>query len=175
AALASAYGIPVRAIDVATVAGGGDTDGRIVLLRAVNAIRKIIVGGHVIKLRRRLIILRGPVFSAVDGNCGAAIIAVDQAIGIVRIDPQAVVIAVGSIEAFKGFAAIVRAEQARVGDVDLVGIPGVGPNVGEIPGALAETMIVVDQRPVGAAIVAAIETAFLRFDQRVNYIRVSAR
>ena len=80
------------------------------------------------------------------------------------------VIAVRSIEAFKGFAAIVRAEKAGVGDVDFVGILGIGPKVGEIPGALAKTVIVVDQRSVRAAIVAAVKTALLGFDERVNDI-----
>src|SRR6266699_6138027 len=35
-------------------------------------------------------------------------------------------------------------------------------------------MIVVDQGPVGAAVIAAVEAAFLRFDQRVNNIRIGA-
>src|SRR6059036_1518092 len=35
-------------------------------------------------------------------------------------------------------------------------------------------MIVVDQSPVGAAIIAAVETAFLRFDQRVDDIGIRA-
>src|SRR6266700_2455203 len=35
-------------------------------------------------------------------------------------------------------------------------------------------MIVVDQGPVGAAVIAAVEAAFLRFDERVNNIRVGA-
>src|SRR5260370_20811569 len=49
-----------------------------------------------------------------------------------------------------------------------------GQNVREIPGALAETMIVVDQGPVGAAVIAAVEAALLGFDQRVNNIRIGA-
>src|SRR5437879_7063875 len=35
-------------------------------------------------------------------------------------------------------------------------------------------MIVVDQRPVGAAIVAAVKAAYLRFDQRVDDIGIRA-
>jgi len=100
-ALASAHGIPVAAVDVTAVAGGGDTDGRIVLLRAIDAVREIVVGSHVVELRRRLIILRGPILAAVDGNGCAAVIAVDDAIGIAGIDPETVVVAVGRIEAFR--------------------------------------------------------------------------
>src|SRR5882672_7502530 len=174
AALASAHGVPVRAVDVAAVAGSGDTDGGIVLLRAIDAVRKIVVGGHVVELRGWLIPLRGPILTAVDRNGRAAVIAVDDAIGIVGIDPQAVVVAVGRIEAFECLAAVVRTEQAGVGDVDLVRILGVGPNVGEIPGALAKTVIVIDQGPVGATVIAAVEAAFLRFDERVDDIRIGA-
>src|SRR5713226_576478 len=82
------------------------------------------------------------------------------------------VIAVGSIEAFERFAAVVRTEKPGVRDVHFVRILGVGPNVGEIPGALAKTMIVVDQRPVGAAVIAAVETALLGLNERVNNIRI---
>src|SRR2546429_8239188 len=145
-----------------------------VLLRAIHAVGEIVVGGHVVELRRRLIALRGPVLATVDGDGGAAVIAVDHAIGIVGIDPQAVMIAVGGIEAFERFAAIVRTEQAGVGDVHLVGIFGVRPNVGEIPGTLTKTMIVVNQGPGGAAVIATVETAFFRFDKRVNHVRIGA-
>ena len=127
-----------------------------------------------VELRRRLIALGGPVLATVDGDGGAAVIAVDHAIGIVGIDPQAVMIAVGGIEAFERFAAIVRTEQAGVGDVHLVGIFGVRPNVGEIPGTLTKTMIVVNQGPGGAAVIATVETAFFRFDKRVNHVRIGA-
>src|SRR6266581_3938610 len=110
AAFASAHSLPVRAVDVSAVAGSGNTNGGIVLLRAIDAVRKIVVRGHMIELRGGLIPLRGPILAAIDGNGCAAVIAVDKAIGIVRINPQAVVIAVRGIEAFEGFAAVVRTE-----------------------------------------------------------------
>jgi hypothetical protein len=87
AAFAATDGIPVGAIDEATIAGSGDADGRVVLLRAIDAVGKVIVGGHMIELRGGLVILRGPVFAAVNGNGGATVIAVDQAIGIVGVNP----------------------------------------------------------------------------------------
>src|SRR4029077_8041008 len=78
AAFAAADGVPVAAIDVAVVAARSNADGRVVLLRAVNTIEKIVVGSDVIKLRGRLITLRGPILPAVNGNGGAAIVAVDE-------------------------------------------------------------------------------------------------
>ena len=82
-----ADGIPVAAIDEAAVTARADSDGRIVLLGAIDAVEKIIVGGHVIKLRRWLVSLRGPIFSAVNTDRRAAIIAVDHALRILRVDP----------------------------------------------------------------------------------------
>src|SRR4029077_820075 len=75
---------------------------------------------------------------------------------------------------FEGLAAVNGTEQASVGDVNLVGVLGVGPDVGKIPGALTEAVIVVDERPIGAAIIAAVEDAFLGFDQRINDIGIGA-
>src|SRR6267154_1479740 len=98
---------PATAVDVTAVAGGGDTDGRIVLLRAIDAVREIVVGSHVVELRRGLVVLRGPILAAVDGNGCAAVVAVDDAIGTVGINPETVMVAVGRIEAFEGFAAVV--------------------------------------------------------------------
>src|SRR5579859_1965330 len=51
AALASTDGITVAAVNESAVAPRADADGRIVLLRTVNSILKIVVGGNVIKLR----------------------------------------------------------------------------------------------------------------------------
>src|SRR5260370_7337466 len=102
-----------------------------------------------VELRRWLVHLCGPVLAAVDGNGCAAVIAVDEAIRIVGIDPETVMVAVRRIEAFECLAAVVRTVQAGVADLDLVQILAVVPTVGEIPDALAATLIVVDQGPVG--------------------------
>src|SRR5258708_17855229 len=103
-----------------------------------------------------LVVLRGPILAAVDGNGCAAVIAVDDAIGIVGIDPETMMVAVGRIEAVECLATVVRTEQAGDGDVDLIRILGVGPNACEIPVALAVTMIFVDHGPARAAAIAAV-------------------
>ena len=54
----------------------------------------------------------------------------------------------------------------------LFGIFRVGPHVGEIPGALAEAVIFVDERPVFAAVVAAIQSALFRFDEGVDHVGI---
>ncbi len=84
------------------------------------------------------------------------------------------VIAVRSAEAIPGFAAVYGAEEAGVGDVDAIRIFRVGPDVREIPSALAEAVVVGDERPVGAAVVAAVEAAFFGFDECVDDVRIGA-
>ncbi len=174
AAFAATDGIPVAAIDEAVVASRADTDGGIVLLGAVDAIEKIIVGGDVIKLRGWLIALRGPIFPAVDGDRSAAVISVDDAVRIVGVHPQTVMIAVRRVQTIPGLAAIHGAEESGIRDVDGVYIFRIGPDMGEIPGALAEAVVVGNERPVLATVVRAIESAFFRFDERVDDIRIGA-
>src|SRR5437660_7119321 len=65
AALSPARIEPVLATDIAIVGAAGDTHGRVVLLRTVHFVEKIVVRGHVIKLRRRLVVLRRPVLAAI--------------------------------------------------------------------------------------------------------------
>ncbi len=174
AAFAAADSVPIAGENRAVIAARADADGRVVLLRAVDAILKIVVGGDVIELRGGLVVLRGPVLAAVDTDGGAAVVAIDHAIGVVGIDPESVMIAVRRVDAFERFAAIVRTVQAGVGDVHAVDVFGIGPNVREIPGALREAVVVGDKRPVHAAVVAAIEAAFFGFDERVDDIRIGA-
>src|SRR5271169_5870304 len=69
-------------------------------------------------------------------------------------------------------AAIRGPVEARVEDVNRVHVLGVGEDVGEIPGALGEAMVLVDAAPAFAAVVGAVKAAFGRFDQRVDSLRV---
>ncbi len=57
AAFAAADAVPVGSIDSAIRAGAGDADRGIVLLRAVDVIRKTVVCDYVIELRGGLIVL----------------------------------------------------------------------------------------------------------------------
>src|SRR5689334_10977438 len=45
----------------------------------------------------------------------------------------------------------------------------------EIPGALTEAVIVVDERPLRAAVVAAVQPALFGFDEGVNDVRIRTR
>src|SRR5215472_3662055 len=96
AALTAADVIPVLAPNHAVVIVTLDGYRAVVLLRAVDVVRPAIVSDHVIELGGRLVVLRGPGIPAVDGDGGSAVVAVDHTLRIVRIQPQAVMIAVRS-------------------------------------------------------------------------------
>src|SRR5438876_10637051 len=56
---------PIFASDHAGIAAAGDTDVRVVLLRAVNVVRERVVYSDVVKLRGGLVVLRRPILAAV--------------------------------------------------------------------------------------------------------------
>src|SRR5437588_12293626 len=92
ASLSSAHRMPIAKCDLAVIAAAGSFGGAAILLGAIHVIRKLIIGGHVIKLRRRLVEPRAPGFGAIHAYGGALIAAKNHALGILRIDPQAVIV-----------------------------------------------------------------------------------
>src|ERR1700683_18614 len=100
-AFAAADGIPIRLIYDALIAAAGDAYGGVVLLRAVEVIRKSIVRGHVIELRGWVVVFRGPSLAAVDGNRRPAIIAQNDSRRIIGIDPKSVIISMGCVDYIK--------------------------------------------------------------------------
>src|SRR4051812_19873018 len=124
----------------------------------------MIVSRDVIELRRRLVVLCSPGLSAIDADRGAAIVAVDQAIGVSGIDPESVMIAMRRGQKFEALAAIARPKGSRVQNVNRIGRFRVSENVREVPGALAIALIVVDARPAIASVVGPVDAAVFRFD-----------
>ena len=95
----------------------GDADSRIVLLCAVDVVRKFVVDRDAIKLRGRLVLL-GPTPAAVEGNIRAAVVALDHAVRIVGRDPQIVVVAVRHGDRRVRAAAVVGSKEADVQNVN---------------------------------------------------------
>ena len=58
AALAAAGGVPVALVDRAVLGRAGHADGGVVLLRAVDAVGELVVGGDVVELGGRLVVDR---------------------------------------------------------------------------------------------------------------------
>jgi len=67
-----------------------------------------------IELRRRLVVLRGPGFTAVNRDTRAAVVRVGDPVRIRWVDPEPVMIAVPRREQVECFAAVNRTESAGV-------------------------------------------------------------
>jgi hypothetical protein len=79
-----------------------------VLLRAIDVKGKLVVNVHVIELAGRLIVLRAPGLSGIHRNGGAAVVAFEQNLRVVRVDPDHVIIAVRRFQFRECFGAVVR-------------------------------------------------------------------
>src|SRR3981081_375610 len=66
--------IPVRSIDGALIAAADNSDGAAVLLRTVNAIWRRGIGGHVVELCRRLVVLTSPGLAAIKRHRDSSIV-----------------------------------------------------------------------------------------------------
>ena len=73
AALAPADGVPLLAADLPSAGPARDRDGRVVLLRAVDAVGEAVVDGDPVELPRRLVVDRRPGPAAVVGHVGPAV------------------------------------------------------------------------------------------------------
>src|SRR6266550_3587802 len=90
------------------------------LLRAAQPVREVRRGDHMIELGRRLVPLGGPGRAAVAADGRSTIVAVDHARGIARVDPQRVMVAMGTTQRRECLAAVYRLEERRVEDVHAV-------------------------------------------------------
>ena len=149
---------------------------RVVLLRAVEAIRHLAVGINLINLCRRLVVLRRPGAPAVHGDVRAAVIGLDHDVAIAGTDPHIVIVAVRRGEIAERLAAIGRLEEAFGAAVDNVRIGRIGSErrVVERPGD--QRCLAVDERPRRAGVVRAIEApAGLRLVEEIQAIRICGR
>src|SRR5712692_4670196 len=175
AAFASANRIPVGAVNPAGIAHAGGGHGGVVLLRAVDVVGEAVVRDDVVELRGGLVVLARPGFSAVHRDGGAAVVPVDHAPRVGGVDPQGVMVAVRHHQQGELLPAVGGAVGSGIEHIDRVGIRRVSDDVRVIPGALAEAVVVVDAAPFFAAIVGAVQTPLLGFDQRVDPVRVRRR
>ena len=174
-ALSTGRALPVVVGNEAAAGTGIDADGRVVLLRAVNAVREGIVGGDTVELRRRLVHVRRPGCAGIVADLGATVVGNDQPARIIGRDPQIVVVAVRGIPRLEG-ASTVRGDVVRhVHDVDAVGVLGIRIDAGVIPSALAQAPVRVEQFPGGAGIVRAVHAAVFVFDDGPNPVGVDRR
>src|SRR4030081_3280673 len=87
--------IPVLATDYSFVCPARDRDVGVILLCSVNVIRKSVINRYMVKLGGGLVVLCGPRFAAIGRDTRSSVVGIDQALSILRIDPQTVMITVG--------------------------------------------------------------------------------
>src|SRR2546423_5590279 len=114
AALAPAGLKPILRGDHSSIGPARYPDIRVVLLCAVDVIRKRVIDRDVIKLRGRLVLLCRPRFSSVSRNRDAAIVRVPNSLRVRWIDPEPVMIAMTCGQKGERFAAIDRTEEPSV-------------------------------------------------------------
>ncbi|GBD16896.1 hypothetical protein HRbin26_01806 [bacterium HR26] len=164
AALAAARLVPLGRRDGAVDRHAGQADRSVVLLGAVDPIGEAVVDGDVVHLGSRLVELGRPGTPAVEGDAGAAVVAVDHAMRVLRVDPVVVVVAVGRRHLGEGDAAVDRLPELEIEHPDGVGILRVGAEVVEVPGAPAQVALVAHALPGVAVVVGAEERAVLGLD-----------
>ena len=135
------------------------------------------VGRDPVELRGRLVRLRRPGASAVEGHRRTAVVAVDHDLIVLGVDPEVVGVAVGHHHHLEGLSAVDRSVEHHVQDVDGVGIHRIGEHVGVVPGALEEVPVFVDLAERLSRVVGAIEAALgsLGLDEREDSIGVRGR
>ena len=173
--LAAADVEPVALTDPLPVGAAQDADRRIVLLPAIHAIRKLVVGVDAVELRRRLVVERAPRLAVVHRDLATAVIPHDPETRVGGVHPQGVRIAVLRRDNGEGLAAIGALHQRRVEHKDALGVPRVGDQVDVVPGAGAEDAVLVELRPGLAGVVGPVESATVGLDHRPDALRVGRR
>src|SRR5690348_2095460 len=130
---------PVAEGDFAVVAPAEDAHGAAFLLPTAHLVGKIIADGHVVKLRRWLVVPRAPGLAAVNGDDGALVADQQNDVGIVRADPEVLVIVAAGRAAQAGpaLAAVTGTQRDNACAVDHIWIFGINPWYGQIAAANA--------------------------------------
>src|SRR5262249_7872606 len=120
----------------------------------------------------RLVVLGRPGGAAVGRHGGAAVVRLDHPQRVVGSDPEVVVVAVRGADRRPAPAAVLRAVELDVGDVDGLLVPGVGDDPGVVPGALAEVALAARLLPGLAAVLRAEDATVLGLDQGVEVLGI---
>ena len=147
----------------------------VVLLRAADMEGQVGGRNHVVPLGGREVLVAPARDTGVDveGDRAAAVVAIDNVVGVIGIDPQVVMIAVRVLaDLHGGLAAVGGAEQRGVLHVDDVLVARVAEHVRVVERALPDGARRVDQLPRRAGIVRDEQAAILVLDQCVNPVGV---
>ena len=133
------------------------------------------IGIDPVKLGGGLVVLAAPGFAAIDRNGPAAVVGIDHKVGIPGINPKAMMVAVDVLrKILKGFPSIDRFGRPRIQNINGIFVNRIGKHMGVIPGALVKPAIIVNQRPILAAVLRPVKPALfvLGLNDGVNPVRV---
>src|SRR6185369_2976544 len=143
--LSGAYGMPFAHCDLAVVAAAGDARGATLLLPAIHLIRELVVGDHVVELRRRLVVPGTPGAAVIHADGGPLVAGQQDDVGVVGIDPDGMVVvaAGGALDGGEGLPGVGRSIRTGIGDVDDVLVLGVDAHPGEVRSATVDPLLAV--------------------------------
>ena len=168
AALPGAGDAAVRPGDGAVVGARRHADAGVVLLGAVDeVVGRAAVGVHRVELRGELVVDGAPRGAGVERDVGPAVVALDHAPVVARIDPQVVVVAVGGGHRREVRPRVGGLPHLQVVHVDGVLVLRIREDVHVVPGPVAQILAVAGQRPGLAEVLGAVEAGRLvRLHQR---------
>jgi hypothetical protein len=172
-AVAAVHVLPLRVADAAGVGRVADP-GRVVLQPAVDAEGSLHVHAHVVELRDGQVLRFPPAVAAVVGVPESAVVADDEVVCVVGVDPEVVEVAVRAArDVREALAAIVAHDEREVRLVNLVLVLRVDDEVGEVEGSPDHVLAAVELCPRLAAVVRAIEPVLRddRLDGGVDDVR----
>ena len=175
AAFSPSYIIDVGLGNTCESRTAGHGDGRVVLLSAIDPIRNLLISRYMVHLRRRLVVDRGPASAAIEGHTGTAVIPLDHALGVVRIDPQIMIISMRHLYLEKGASSIDRLPALDIQCPDSFWVLGISVDMLVIPRACPEVTVLAQPFPVLAAVIGSKERAILRVDDSPDTVLFSGR
>src|SRR5216117_2906668 len=161
AVLLDAHGMPLPDGDLAVVAAARDARRSALLLPAVDPVRKTVIGDDVIELGRGLVVPRAPGRAAVHRHDRALVAGEEDDVGLGRIDPEPMVVvpARGAAKRGERLPPIAGLPSHDVRHVDDVGIGRIDLHFVEVAVATPQPLVAVDEPPVLAAVVGAVQAA----------------
>ena len=163
AALGGTRRVAVAPRDGAHAGAARHRDRGVVLLASVDHVRELVVDVEVVELRGRLVVDRRPRVAGGERHPGTAVVGADHAVGILRIDPEAVVVAVGCDELGELVATVDRLPRLHVEHEHRVGVGRMGDDVHVVPGPPRQLGLARGLDPRVAVIVAAVQAALTTF------------
>src|SRR5205807_5242508 len=141
---------------------------------AVDDVGKLVVGNHVIELRRWLVVPGAPGLATVEADRGSLVRAENHACRIFRIDPKLVIVVSARRAAYNRncLATIFGAIERDIRHVEDIGIVRIDGDAVEIPGTTRKSRVGVREKPGVASIIGTIQASLLRLNDRVDTLAI---